>query len=271
MPVEAKARMAESYLDIDLTFTNITTQKLKVRSNILRRFLPEHQEMVNILDENQKEIFARTLTASANEFEMTRTNQTTITASTPAPAASQTFFALLKQGILHIITGYDHLLFLFGLLVMCENFLSVAKIITCFTIAHSLTLGLAAFGVVPVNSRIVEPMIAATIVYVGVENLLRLKTIQWRWVLTFVFGLIHGFGFASGLQELGISSSNIVLPVLSFNLGVEVGQVCIAGLVLPIMWRLRKVPQLAPHWVTACSVVVVALGSYWFIGRVWGF
>ncbi len=269
MPTEVKPRMSESYLEVELLFTNITTQKIKVRSNMIRRLTPEHQEMVSILDEQEKEIFVRTLTPANNEFELIRTNSMTVASAAPENATLTMLGTTIRKGMYHIFTGYDHLLFLFALLVMCESFGSVVKIITCFTIAHSLTLGLAGLGIVPVNSRVIEPMIAATIVYVGIENLLHLKTIQWRWVITFLFGLIHGFGFASGLKELGISSKNILLPVLSFNLGVELGQVCIAVLILPILWRLKKMPNFTPRWVPACSLVVVALGSYWFIQRVW--
>src|SRR5207248_3078790 len=120
-----------------------------------------------------------------------------------------------------IWTGCDHLCFLFGLLVVGGRFLSSAKIITSFTVAHSLTLALATFNVVSLPSRIVEPLIAASIVYVGVENLFR-RDLDKRWLLAFGFGLVHGLGFASALREAGIGADNgagVVVPLVSFNLG----------------------------------------------------
>jgi len=175
------------------------------------------------------------------------------------------------MGIRHIWTGYDHLLFLFGLLLVTRNFASAVKIITCFTIAHSITLAVATLSLVHVSSRIVEPLIAASIVYVGVENLFRGDDPKGRWILTFAFGLIHGFGFASVLRELGVGANggSIGVPLVSFNLGVEIGQIVIAGLILPVIWKLRANPWFLRRWVPVGSVAVTLLGSYWFVQRVW--
>src|SRR5439155_18704692 len=175
------------------------------------------------------------------------------------------------MGVKHIWTGYDHLLFLFGLLIVTRNFASSVKIITCFTIAHSITLAVATLSLVHISSRVVEPLIAASIVYVGGENLLRGDDPKGRWLLTFGFGLIHGFGFASVLRELGVGANgtSIAVPLVSFNLGVEVGQIVIAGLVLPVIWRLRANPLFLRRWVPVGSVVVALLGTCWFVQRVW--
>src|SRR6266404_6254417 len=171
------------------------------------------------------------------------------------------------MGVKHIWTGYDHLLFLFGLLIVTRNFTSALKIITCFTIAHSITLAVATLSLVRISSRIVEPLIAVSIVYVGIENLLRGDDPKGRWLLAFAFGLIHGFGFASVLRELGVGAngSGITVPLVSFNLGVEVGQIVIAGLVLPLIWRLRANPAFVRRAVPVGSALVALLGSYWFI------
>jgi hypothetical protein len=114
-------------------------------------------------------------------------------------------------------------------------------------------------------------MIAASIIYVGVENLFRGGDPKGRGFLTFAFGLIHGFGFASVLRELGVGAngSGITVPLVSFNLGVEVGQVAIAAVVLPLIWKLREQPQFVRRWVPACSVAVALLGTFWFVQRVW--
>ena len=171
----------------------------------------------------------------------------------------------------HILTGYDHLLFLFGLLVVARGFVSSLSIITSFTIAHSITLAVATLNLVQIPSRIVEPLIAASVVYVGIENLLRGDNPKARRLLAFGFGLIHGFGFASVLRETGIGSrtGGIALPLLSFNVGVELGQIMVVAVVLPIIWKLRTSPVLIARWAPACSAAVVLLGSFWFADRVW--
>jgi hydrogenase/urease accessory protein HupE len=188
-----------------------------------------------------------------------------------AVATSNSFADFLLMGVKHIWTGYDHLLFLFGLLIVSRNFASSLKIITCFTLAHSITLAVATLSLVQFSSRIVEPLIAASIVYVGIENLLRGDDPKGRWLLTFAFGLIHGFGFASVLRELGVGANGtgITVPLVSFNLGVELGQLAIAGLALPVIWKLRTQPLFIRRWVPACSALVLALGSFWFVQRVW--
>jgi hydrogenase/urease accessory protein HupE len=195
-----------------------------------------------------------------------------LAASTGAPAAevSPTFWGFLQLGIAHIWTGYDHLLFLFGLLVVCRSFRSIVIIISCFTVAHSVTLALATWNVVHLPARLVEPMIAASILFVGVENLARHGAEpRGRWALTFAFGLIHGFGFANVLRDLGVGSNGhgLAMPLFSFNLGVEIGQVTIAALVLPLIWRLRRHPAFVRRGVPALSGLVAAAGLYWLLER----
>jgi hydrogenase/urease accessory protein HupE len=174
------------------------------------------------------------------------------------------------MGVKHIWTGYDHLLFLFGLLAVTRQVKTVLKIITCFTVAHSLTLAVAAFNLVTLPSRIVEPMIATSIVFVGVENFLRNGEPKGRWLLTLAFGLIHGFGFASALREVGVGEhgGGVALPLVSFNLGVELGQIAIAAAVLPLIWKLRDQPSLMRRWIPLTSSVVGVLGTYWLIQRI---
>jgi hydrogenase/urease accessory protein HupE len=186
-------------------------------------------------------------------------------ASTGADTALQ-FFML---GIDHVLGGYDHLLFLGALLIVARSVRGVVATLTAFTVAHSLTLALAVTGVVNVPSHIVEPLIAASIVYVGLENLLR-RQLPPRWKLTFGFGLIHGFGFAGALRELGIGSTGqaVALPLGSFNLGVEAGQIGVALVTLPLLWALRAQPALSTRLTSACSVMVALAGAYWLIERI---
>ena len=195
-------------------------------------------------------------------------------AAAPAsgPVYKSVFWEFLKLGVEHILTGYDHLLFLCGLLIACRRFSTIAAIITCFTVAHSLTLALAALDLVSVSGRLVEPLIAASIGYVGIENMLRKEEPKGRWALTFAFGLIHGFGFAAVLKQMGLgmsaSKASLVVPLFSFNLGVELGQIGVTAVVLPLLLRLGKRPAFARHGRLAISAVVALVGVCLFAQRV---
>ena len=192
-------------------------------------------------------------------------------------------------GIEHILTGYDHLLFLLGLLVVCTRPRVVLTIVSCFTLAHSVTLALAGLGWVRLPSRVVEPLIAASIAYVGIENVVR----GWRgrgkhardggdgsgaddppgrWAVTAGFGLVHGFGFASALQATGLgqNGTSIVVPLLSFNLGVELGQLGVAAVALPLLWRLRTWSVFRRWGVMLVSAVVAVCGVVWVVARLHG-
>ena len=166
------------------------------------------------------------------------------------------------------MTGYDHLVFLIGLLIVGASLTEAAKIITSFTLAHSLTLALSTLDVVNLSPAIVEPLIAASIVYVGIENILR-RQVKRRWLLTFAFGLAHGFGFASALKELEIArnASRAAVPLLSFNLGVELGQIAIAAAMLPLIWKLKQRPVFIKRYAPACSLLIALAGGYWLIER----
>ncbi len=191
-------------------------------------------------------------------------------AAVAVPADAPAFWGFFWLGVVHIWTGYDHLLFLFALLVVCRSFRSIVAIITCFTLAHSITLGLATLNVVNLPSRFVEPAIAASIVFVGLENLVRRgEEPKGRWALTFAFGLIHGFGFASVLKELGVGQGGqgLAMPLFTFNAGVEIGQVIVAAIVLPIVWKLRKNERFLRQGVPVLSVIVAAAGLYWLLER----
>ena len=186
----------------------------------------------------------------------------------PAEGLLAQLRSFLALGIEHIFTGYDHLLFLVGLLLLGGRFWSLVKIVTAFTVAHSVTLILAALGVIHVSSRIVEPAIALSIAYVGAENLF-LKSTDRRWMIAFAFGLIHGFGFASILREMGLPKEGLVLSLLSFNVGVEIGQMAVVAVVLPIVLLVRR--QSWQRWaVNAASLAIAGMGLYWFVARVAG-
>ncbi|MGM0882290.1 MAG: HupE/UreJ family protein [Bacillota bacterium] len=183
-----------------------------------------------------------------------------------ASALWSSIYTYLLLGIKHILTGYDHILFLVALLVIGLSTREAIKIITSFTVAHSLTLLLAALQVVTLNSKFVESVIALSICYVALENLLA-KQVNNRWLVTFIFGLIHGFGFASVLQEYITRKSDLVLSVVSFNIGVEVGQLMIFLIMLPVLQLMRK--KFTIRRITAvASTAIFILGLLWFVERV---
>jgi hydrogenase/urease accessory protein HupE len=224
---------------------------------------PDHRQFAVVIDEQGAEIATKLLNVDRDTLAFTLT-------AAPAPAATPTFAGFLRLGVEHIWTGYDHLLFLFALLVVCGSFRSIAAIISCFTLAHSLTLALATLDLVHLPARFVEPAIAASIVFVGCENLWRRGAEpRGRWVLTFAFGLVHGFGFASVLRDLGVGDggTGVALPLVAFNLGVELGQIAIAAIVLPLIWQLRKRERFVTIGIPALSSLVAAAGTYWLLER----
>ena len=180
----------------------------------------------------------------------------------------------LQLGIEHIFTGYDHIAFLIGLLLLGGTFKELVQIVTAFTAAHSITLALATLSIVNPTPRVVEPLIAASIVYVAAENLWALRrgteasAMGHRWMLTFAFGLVHGFGFASVLRELHLPRSGIAAALVTFNLGVEVGQVCIVALAVPLLAALRRTRWFEPLGVRLCSLAVGCLGLTWLVQRI---
>jgi hydrogenase/urease accessory protein HupE len=180
------------------------------------------------------------------------------------PAPGSAFFRL---GIEHILTGYDHLLFLLALLLRGGRLLSLLKIITAFTVAHSITLALAVLGVVTIPGRVIEPAIAASIVWVALENLLRRDAPSQRWLVSFVFGLVHGFGFASAIEPLALPPARLALALLGFNVGVEAGQAFVVMLLLPLLLWMRG-RSWEPRVVRAASIGVAAVGLAWLVQRV---
>jgi hypothetical protein len=191
--------------------------------------------------------------------------ETTVTVS-EAPHASRGAGSFFPLGIEHILTGYDHLLFLLALMLRGGGLWSLLKIITAFTIAHSITLALAALDIVVLPGALVESIIALSIAYVALENLLPRYAVSRRWAVSFLFGLVHGFGFSSVLREIGLPKENLVLSLLNFNLGVEVGQLTVVLLVVPVLMRLRS-RKWEPSLVATVSGVILAVGLALFIDR----
>jgi hydrogenase/urease accessory protein HupE len=201
-------------------------------------------------------------------------SNSTVTLSAPAPSLLSTMERYLVTGIEHIFLGYDHIAFLVAVVLWARRLVPVIKIVTAFTIAHSITLSLATLNLVVIPSTIVEPAIAASIVYVAMENFFT-RDIDGRWRVTFAFGLIHGFGFAGALREIGLPTNAVVTALAAFNIGVEIGQVAIVSIVVPalmVLDRLTAVDRTKParraSLVYALSTFITAFGGYWFVTRV---
>jgi len=226
-----------------------------------------HRMFFSLSDAGGKTLVEKLLSANAAAV----TLQFDAAAAPPPEKTAHTLTEFILMGVEHIGTGYDHLLFLFALLVVTRTFRSALVVITAFTIAHSITLAISTFNLVHISSNITEPLIALTIVYVGVENLVRHGDPHKRWLLTFSFGLIHGFGFATALREMGVGqrAGGVLMPLFGFNLGVELGQLTVAAIVLPIVWKLRTKENFLRYGVPACSTAVALAGAFWFVQRVW--
>lgn len=186
-------------------------------------------------------------------------------------------------GVEHILGGIDHLLFVFALLFVVSSRQSLIWTITAFTLAHSVTLVLATLQMIQVPGAPVEAFIALSIVFLAKEMLLKQKghttaAIQWPWAVAFVFGLVHGLGFAGALEEVGLPQQDIPLALLTFNVGVELGQLLfvatmlIIGKVAQLIWRqLITRPFPVQHWVTTSSYSIGVIASIWLFERVAGF
>ncbi len=229
--------------------------KLRVGLHLFTALGNRHTNLAKIVhgDEVQQALF--TVDKPDQDFVLSASNVPV------APLALQ----FVWLGMNHIFIGYDHILFLLGLIVIGGSFRNLVKIVTAFTLAHSLTLVLAALQIVLLPTRLVESVIALSIVYIAVENFF-VKDSDQRWLITFVFGLMHGFGFASVLTELGLPRSGLAVSLVSFNVGVEIGQIAIIGLVFPVVQAFSRT-RWQKQLVLGLSSVILVFGLIWFFQR----
>ena len=190
------------------------------------------------------------------------------TASPPA-RGWRGFGFFIQQGVVHILGGLDHLLFVVTLIIAIRRVRELLIIITSFTIAHSITLVLGTLGLVYMSPRLAEPLIALSIIYVAVENVLR-QELPARARVTFAFGLIHGFGFSSVLRDLGFASADAAPMVVGFNLGVELGQLLIVLPLFPLVFWLRNHRYTFTRVALGTNVTVALVACWWFVERLRG-
>lgn len=184
---------------------------------------------------------------------------------------SEVFGEFTYQGIHHIFIGPDHILFFIGLMLAGANLRQRFTIVTAFTFAHSITLGCATFQLISPPASIIEPLIALSIVFVGVHSLFSKGARDWRLMFAFIFGLIHGFGFANVLQEMVLPQQALGWALLAFNVGVEIGQVCIViSLVLFLALLRRSSTRMAEGLVGFGGYGITTAGAFWFFQRLIG-
>lgn len=170
-------------------------------------------------------------------------------------------------GGLHILSGFDHLALVFGLLVVVRTWREAFWLVTGFTIAHSVTLSAAVLGLFPVSPALVEPLIALTVVGIGVENLTHPPT-RRRLLWTVLIGLIHGLGFASMLVALGLPAQDTAIALVSFNVGVEIGQLAVVAIALPVVLYVARTEVRRTRLIQFSSAVLCVFGALWFLERV---
>ena len=242
-----------------------------VRLDFLYRFAEDVAtlEITSTLDTitqaNHRHLMSVTSGGFTHEAILDLARPTAVFDTTAGSSYLGTVGSFLRLGVEHIFTGYDHLAFLVGLLIATGSFRSLVRIVTSFTVAHSITLALATFDAVVLPTRVTESLIALSIAYVAAENLLRSRAIE-RYRITFLFGLVHGFGFSAILREMELPRRSLALSLFSFNAGVELGQLLFVALVFPMMMYLA-----GSAWQnrvrSAVSFGIVCLSMYWFAQR----
>jgi hypothetical protein len=273
-------------LKFELQGVQNVPEKIKVQYDAFIQDISGHTAML-VIEENTKTGVTNNESMYSLEFSPGKTKQEL---STTEKFLLGPFLVMVKSGIWHIWIGFDHILFLLALLLPSvlryrskdevpalhddrwkplERFnpalRNIIKIVTCFTIAHSITLCLAAFQIISLPSRLIESIIAISIALAAIHNIYPIVSSR-EWLIAFVFGLFHGFGFASVLAEKGLAGDYLGLSVLGFNLGVEIGQLAIIVLVFPILYTLRKT-SLYPKIRVFGSICLVLISLYWFIER----
>jgi HupE / UreJ protein len=264
---------AYTVLPLAIRCTKLPTQ-LAVDYTLFAELDPQHRGLLNLQASGNARSAVLGPQAPTQSFELTAVNRW----------AQFTDYA--REGVWHIWIGFDHILFLLALLLPAvlhwrgrhgqrwqaverfrEAFIDVFKIVTAFTVAHSITLSLATLGLIELPSRWVESAIAASVVLAALNNVWPVFHGR-RWTVAFAFGLIHGFGFASVLADLGLPRDALVLALVGFNLGVEGGQLAIVALFLPLAFALRRTALYRRAVMVGGSVLIAALAGVWLVERV---
>ncbi|HET7526266.1 MAG TPA: HupE/UreJ family protein [Burkholderiaceae bacterium] len=278
--VQAGAQMLDDHTDgtytvIPLTITCATTpSQLSIGYTLFADLDPQHRGLLNLRARGLARSAVLDPQGGAQRFDLGEANR------------MAQFVDYLREGVWHIWVGFDHILFLLSLLLPAvmswrasrwqpvtgfkPAFWDVFRIVTSFTVAHSITLSLAALSIVALPSRLVESAIAASVVVAALNNLRPLVEGR-RWMVAFGFGLVHGFGFASVLTELGLPRDALVLALVGFNLGVECGQLAIVALFLPLAYSVRASTFYRRSVMMGGSLAIAGIAGIWLAERLFGF
>jgi len=251
----------------------VPPQSLRLDYTLFSALDPQHRGLVRLVDGRREQALVMGGETSSQVVTLTAWGQ------------ARAFADFVGTGVLHIWGGFDHLLFLISLLLpavltrqadqwvgqprMRAALTETLKVVTAFTLAHSITLSLAATGVVALPARLTESMIALSVVLAALNNLRPFLT-QRLWIVAFAFGLIHGFGFASVLQDLHLPRASLLLALLGFNLGVEFGQMAIVAVVVPLAWSLRDSGFYRQGLLPYGSMATAAAAAVWLAQRAFG-
>jgi HupE / UreJ protein len=245
-------------------------KNLAIIYTLLQAEDPSHRGLLTLTSNGASQTAVLGGNEAAHHFELNRLS------------AWPAFFEYLRAGIWHIWSGIDHLLFLLSLLlpavlfrrksrwegvtVAAPAFFNIVKVVTAFTLAHSITLSLAAFDVLRLPSRLTESVIAASIIVAALNNVFPRVT-EGRWRIAFAFGLLHGFGFASVLAEMGLPQGARLVSLVAFNLGVETGQLAVVFAVMPLAYLLRSTAFYRRGVMPWGSTAIACLALFWFVQR----
>lgn len=264
--------VVEDGLRLQLAYPILRGKKIHYRSNLIGQLAFGHRQIVTFRKNGK---IMRTGILSAQNSELVFRDQ-------PGSLWAEVY-RYIREGVWHIWIGSDHILFLFSLLlpaamlwqrnkwVPCDDlkfvYVQVLQVVTAFTLAHSITLALGGFGVVHVPSAIAESLIALSVIFAALNNILPLVR-KRLWLVTFGFGLIHGFGFASVLEGLGLPAASRGFMLFGFNIGVELGQLAILAVLVPFIFVARKVKFYRRTVIQAASFAVIVISSVWMVERV---
>lgn len=273
-PIALTSHNGEDYVYLPLSGScRSLGPEVQVSYDLMFEIDPQHRALVDV--ERDGKTYTGVMTPQSKVLRFTASGEN----------LRDTIFSYIHQGAHHIWVGYDHILFLCSLLLpavlmraknkwqpvdgLAGAFWGVASVVTAFTLAHSITLSAAAFGVLEFPSRFVEASIAASVAVAAINNIFPLIT-RRLWVVAFTFGLIHGLGFASVLNEFGLPEDRKLAALVSFNLGVELGQLAIVAAVLPILFFARRRVAYTRLVMPAGSLVIAVIAVIWFVERATG-
>ena len=266
-PILTDSHGGESYLVMPFISDCDATQALTLNYSFLDGFDARHRGLASLKDQQ----------GQVRNF-VIATGERGITLGSAARSVAQEMASFVVHGFHHILIGYDHILFVLTLLIgtamqqrrrpVWETFIETAKVVTAFTLSHSVTLGLAALGLLVVPVALAESLIAATIAIAAVNNIWPLLTTR-LWLVALGFGLIHGVGFANVLRDLGLPQDNLLLTLLSFNIGVEAGQLTVVAVALPLIAYAARL-AISRAAMPAANFAITALALMWLSDRALG-